>query len=104
MYAIFELAGYQFRAEEGATVRVPSLPGKASGSIDISDVLLIADGETTHVGTPVVDGAKIEAEIVNQGKSDKLLVYKYKRRTKYRRRRGHRQGYAEIKINKIVAP
>ncbi|MCK4371803.1 MAG: 50S ribosomal protein L21, partial [candidate division Zixibacteria bacterium] len=65
---------------------------------------LISDGDNSQVGQPFVENAKIEAEVVGRGKADKVIVYKYKRRTKYRRTAGHRQDYSEIKINKIVAP
>ncbi|NOY88968.1 MAG: 50S ribosomal protein L21, partial [FCB group bacterium] len=65
-------------------------------------VLLVKDNDNISVGTPYIDDAKIEAEIINAGKNDKVLIYKYKRRTKYRRTQGHRQAYNEIKINKII--
>jgi large subunit ribosomal protein L21 len=103
MYALFELAGFQFRAEEGAVLKIPRLSTEKD-KLDISEVLLVQDKDKTLVGTPFVEGAKIQAEIVGGGKDDKIRIYKYKRRTKYRRTQGHRQMFSEIKINKIVAP
>ena len=104
MYAVFKLAGIQFSAEEGEVIKVPLQNAPQGDKIDITDVMLVKDKGNTLVGTPYVPDAKIQAEILGHGKDDKVLVYKYKRRTKYRRTQGHRQNYSEIKINKIVAP
>ena len=104
MYAVFKLSGIQFSAQEGDVIKVPLQPAGIGDSIDIADVLLLKDKDKTLVGTPYVSDAKIQAEILRHGKDDKVLIYKYKRRTKYRRRRGHRQDFSEIKIGKITAP
>jgi large subunit ribosomal protein L21 len=104
MYAVFELSGFQYRAEEGSTLKVPHQAANAGESFDIPNVLLVKDKDTTLIGTPTVEGAKVEAEVLGKAKDDKVLIYKYKRRTKYRRTQGHRQDFAEIKIEKIVAP
>ncbi len=104
MYAVFQLSGSQFSVEEGTIVKVPFQDVEKGGKIDITDVLLVKDNDKAMIGNPYVDGAKIEAEVLDSGKSDKVRIYKYKRRTKYRRRQGHRQQYSEIKINKIVVP
>jgi large subunit ribosomal protein L21 len=104
MYAIFQLSGFQFTGEEGSVIRVPRQDVEKGGSIDISEVLLVKGDGDPMVGTPYVADASIQAEVVDHGKDDKILVHKYKRRTKYRLTRGHRQDYSEIKINKISAP
>lgn len=104
MYAVFKLSGIQFSAAEGDVVKVPLLDAKQGDKLSISDVMLVKDDDKTLVGSPFVDKAKVEAEIVGHGKDDKVMVYKYKRRTKYRRRQGHRQDYSEIRVKKIVAP
>jgi large subunit ribosomal protein L21 len=104
MYAVFQLAGVQFTAEEGTVLKVPSQRVEVGNTIDIDTVLLARDNDHTFVGTPHVDGAKVEAEVLSHGLSDKVRVYKLKRRTKYRRTRGHRQPYSEIRINKITVP
>ena len=77
---------------------------KDGTKLDINEVLLIKDGDNSHIGNPFVNNAKVEAEVVSSGKADKVLIYKFKRRTKYRRTEGHRQDYTEIKINKIMPP
>jgi large subunit ribosomal protein L21 len=106
MYAVFQLAGFQYRAEEGSCIQVQVPGGKShdSDKLEISEVLLLQDEDSVLVGTPFVEGAKIEAEVLSRDRDDKVRVYKYKRRTKYRRTHGHRQNYAEIKISKIVKP
>ena len=104
MYAVFQMSGFQFTAEEGAVVRVPFQDTDKGARIDINEVLLIKDKDNSLVGTPFVADAKIEAELVGSGLDDKVLIYKYKRRTKYRRRQGHREKYSDIKINKILVP
>ncbi|MHC4500611.1 MAG: 50S ribosomal protein L21 [Planctomycetota bacterium] len=104
MYAVFQLSGFQYSAEEGAVLRVPQQNAPVGETLDITNVLMVKDKDTTMIGTPTVEGAKIEAEIVADGQADKVVVYKLKRRTKYRRTRGHRQNYNEIRIKKISMP
>jgi large subunit ribosomal protein L21 len=104
MYAVFQMSGFQFNAEEGARVRIPHQNLKTGDKLDISDILLVKDEDKVLIGTPFVEGAKIEAEVVEAGKDEKVTVYKYKKRTKYRLTRGHRQDYTDVKINKIIAP
>ena len=103
MYAVFKLSGFQYTAQEGDVLKVPhqNIDGN---KIDITDVMMIKENDNAIIGSPYIDNAKIEAELLGHGKDDKVLIYKYKRRTKYRRTQGHRQDYTEIKINKIVAP
>jgi len=104
MYAVFRLSGFQYRVEKGTVLEVPFQNGKEGSKITIKDVLLIGDGEKSLIGTPLVDGAKIEAKVVEHLKSDKTTVFKMKRRTKYRRIQGHRQDITKIQIDKISAP
>jgi len=104
MYAVFQVAGFQFAAEEGAIVRVPSLKAEKGATVSIPEVLVVKDKETAHVGTPYVEGAAVEAEVVDAGLGEKVLVYKFKRRTKYRRTQGHRQPYTELRVKKITDP
>ncbi|HDL01238.1 MAG TPA: 50S ribosomal protein L21 [candidate division Zixibacteria bacterium] len=102
MYAVFQISGFQYSAQEGEVLQIPLQDAKQGDKIDISEVLLVKNNDDAIVGTPFVENAKVEAEVLGHGKNDKVLIYKYKRRTKYRRRQGHRQDYSEIKINKIV--
>ena len=104
MYAVFELAGFQFGAQEGDVIRVPYQKAEKGSSMDIDRVLLVKDGDESRIGTPTVADARVQAEVMGSGMGDKVLIYKYKRRTKYRRTQGHRQRFTELKINKIVSP
>ena len=104
MYAMFQVSGFQFRAEEGATIRIPLQKADIGEKLTLEQVMLVKNNDDALIGTPFVDGAKVEAEVVGQTKGDKVKIYKYKRRTKYRRRQGHRQDYTDIKVNKIVTP
>ena len=104
MYAVFQLTGFQYTAEEGTVLKVPLQAAEEGSQLDIGEVLMINDGEKSLVGTPFVEDARIEAEVLSHGKADKVLVFKFKRRKKYRRTTGHRQDYSEIKINKIISP
>jgi large subunit ribosomal protein L21 len=104
MYAIMETGGLQFSVQEGDEIRVPKLnidPGK---SLIFDKILLIGGQEKTLIGTPYVKGAEIRAQVTHQGKSDKVVVFKFKRRVKYRRKKGHRQPYTEVLIKKIKSP
>ncbi len=104
MYAVFKFAGFQYSVEEGSVIKVPHQDVESGGKFDIADVMMVKTSDTSLVGTPFVDGAKIQVEVVSHGKDDKIEIYKYKRRTKYRLRQGHRQDFTEIKIAKIVTP
>lgn len=103
MYAVFQISGFQYRAEEGTVLQIPTQDAKEGDKLSIPEVLLIQKDGDLKVGTPFVDGAKVEAEVIRHGQADKVLIYKYKRRTKYRRTQGHRQGFTEVKINKILS-
>lgn len=98
MYAIFRALGKQYRAEPNATIRLPSLEAEPGDTMTFGDVLLAADDGDIRVGTPTLDGASIEVEVVRHGKDDKIVVYKMKRRKGYRKKQGHRQGFTEVRI------
>ncbi len=100
-YAIFKAAGQQFRAEKGLKLKVPTLPGEPGSKVTFEEVLLSSSGDKVKTGAPVVKGAKVTAEIVKQGRGEKLTVFKFKRRKNYRRKTGHRQGYTEIEITDV---
>lgn len=102
MYAVVEAAGAQLTVEEGALVRVPKLDGAVGDKVTLDKVLLISDGPT--IGSPYIENASVEAELTDQGLDDKITIYKFKRRTKYRRTNGHRQHFTELKITKINTP
>ncbi len=101
MYAVFKTGGKQFRAEPGGRLRIPSLDVEEGESVSFDEVLLTSDGDDVRIGRPLVEGAAVEAEVVEHGKSDKIIVFKRKRRKDYRRKQGHRQKYTEIRIDGI---
>lgn len=101
MYAIIRSGGKQYRAEVGATVDVDKLPQEVGETLEISDVLLVADGDDTRIGQPRVEGATVTATIVDQLRGKKIIVYKYRQRTNYRRKQGHRQYYTRLRIEEI---
>jgi large subunit ribosomal protein L21 len=102
MYAVFRTGGKQFRAEPGATVRVPTLAAEEGAAVTFEDVLLTSSGDEVKVGAPLVEGARIEAEVVRHGRDKKVIVFKRKRRKGYRKKQGHRQNFTEVKVSEIV--
>lgn len=100
-YAIFRTGGRQFRAEPGVTVKVPTLEGDAGSTVTFDQVLLVSDGKRVQAGQPLVKGIKITAEIVRHGLGKKIRLFRFARRTGYRRHGGHRQGFTEIKIQEV---
>ena len=102
MYAIFRALGKQFRAEKGKTIRLPLMDAEAGTKVTFDEVLLSSDGETIRAGSPLVAGARVEAEVVGMGKEPKIYVFKFKRRKNYRRKTGHRQKYTEVRITDVT--
>ncbi len=100
-YAVVETGGKQYRVSEGDVIRVEKLNIDAGNEVELDKVLLVG-GEETKVGAPYVDGAKVTAEVVKNGKGKKIIVFKYKAKKNYRRKQGHRQPYTELKITSIV--
>ena len=103
MYAIIRTGGKQYQVAAGDTLRVEKLQGEVGDTVELSDVLLVADGEDVQVGKPVVEGAKVVAKIAEQGKAKKVLVFKKKKRKGYRVLRGHRQMFTALSIEEISA-
>jgi large subunit ribosomal protein L21 len=101
MYAVIRSGGRQYRAEVGKTLDVEKLPYDENQSIEIDDVLLIGDGEKTIIGQPRVEGALVKATVVKQFRGPKIIVFRYRHRTNYRRKTGHRQYYTRLRIDDI---
>ena len=101
-YAIIRTGGKQFRAESGKTIRIPSLAGDAGTKVTFDDVILGSDGDKKHVGSPAIKGAHVTGEIVKQGKGEKIVVFKQKRRKNYAKKQGHRQAFTEVRIKDIA--
>lgn len=103
-YAIVETGGKQYRVSPGQTVAVDRLPAAEGETVELSRVLLVAEGDSAIIGTPTVDGAKVTATCLGERKGDKIIVFKYKAKTRYRRKKGHRQLYTMLRIDNIVKP
>lgn len=102
MFAIVDIAGFQERVEEGMKLRVPTLDAKEGGTVKIDKVLLLAKSDSdVKLGSPYVSGAEVEVKVVGHGKDKKIRVFKMKRRKRYRRTYGHRQGFTEVEVTKI---
>lgn len=102
MYAIIATGGKQYKVEEGDVIKVEKLGVEAGETVTFEQVLVVSDGET-KVGTPTVDGASVTATVVSEGKAKKVIVYRYKRKTGYHKKNGHRQPFTQVKIEKINA-
>ncbi len=102
MYAIVEIAGKQYKVEENKFLYVDKLDVEIESSVDFDKVLLVDNGSVT-VGAPSVSGAKVSAKVLDQVKSDKVIVFKKKRRKGYKKKNGHRQEYTKVLIEKISA-
>lgn len=102
MYAVIKTGGKQYRVTEGEILKVEKLDVAAGESLDISDVLLIVNGEELKVGAPVIEGAKVTAEVVSHGRGPKIRIIKFKRRKHHRKQMGHRQWFTELKITGIA--
>ncbi len=103
MHAIIETGGKQFRVSEGDTLFIEKLPAEAGDAITFDKVLAVIDGDKASFGTPVVEGAKVEASVVKNGKGKKVMIFKYNPKKGYRKRQGHRQPYTKVTIGKIHA-
>jgi large subunit ribosomal protein L21 len=102
MYAVIKTGGKQYKVHEEQVLRVEKLEGIEGSEVEFTDVLMCSDGENVTLGAPNVENAVVKAHIVEQAKGKKTLVFKYKRRKGFRKMRGHRQHYTEIKIDSIM--
>jgi large subunit ribosomal protein L21 len=103
MYAIIRTGGKQYQVAAGDTLRVEKLQGNVGETIELSDILMVVDGDSVKIGRPVLDEAKVVARIAEQGRAKKVVVFKKKRRQGYRVKRGHRQQYTALTIEEISA-
>ena len=101
MYAVIMSGGKQYQVSEGNIVHVEKLDAELGAPVEFSDVLLVKTDDKTLIGKPLVQGATVQGVLQAQGKDDKVLVFKYKKKKQYRRTRGHRQQYSEVRIDKI---
>lgn len=102
MYAVIETGGKQYKVEKGSRIQVERLDAEPGKELTLDRVLLVADGEKVNVGAPVVQGAKVQAKVVGHGRGKKLIVMKYRAKSHYRRKTGHRQSYTTLTIEDIT--
>ena len=104
MYAVIKTGGKQYRVAKDEIIAVEKLAGEAGASLDLSEVLMLSDDKGTTIGSPLVEGASVSAEVVEQTRGDKIIVFKKKRRKNYRRKKGHQQDLTLLRITDINAP
>ncbi|WP_286240327.1 50S ribosomal protein L21 [Neptuniibacter sp. QD29_5] len=103
MYAVIVSGGKQYRVQEGETLKLEKLQAEAGANVEFDRVLLVGNGDDIKIGAPVVDGAKVTAEVVQHGRAKKVEIIKFKRRKHHMKRQGHRQWFTEVKITGISA-
>jgi len=101
MYAVVKTGGKQYRVAQGDVLKVEKLDGAEGDSIELNNVLMIADGENLKIGTPVLDGGKVTATIKSHGRGKKIEIMKFRRRKHHQKKTGHRQSYTELEITGI---
>lgn len=100
-YAVIRTGGKQYRVAPGDLIRVERIAGEPGATVEFTEVLMAAQGEAVRVGTPVLDGVRVVGRVEQQGRAKKILVFKKKRRKNYRRRRGHRQLFTDVRVTGI---
>ena len=103
MYAVIKTGGKQYRVQQGDVIFVEKLNAQADEAVTFDEVLLVGDADQSKVGTPVVEGAKVEGKVLSQVKGQKIVVYKYKAKKNERKKQGHRQPYTKVEITAINA-
>ena len=103
MYAVIKTGGKQYKVEAGEKLRIEKLLGDVGSKVVIDKVLMIADGEKTMIGAPLISGATVNATVLSHGRADKVMIFKFRRRKHYRKTQGHRQSFTEIQIDTIAA-
>jgi large subunit ribosomal protein L21 len=101
MYAVVKTGGKQYRVEEGNTFRIEKIPGDVGSSVSFEEVLLFSDGDNLKIGKPMLGDVTVQGHIVEQDRAKKIIVFKYKRRKRYRKKQGHRQAYTAVRIDSI---
>jgi large subunit ribosomal protein L21 len=103
MYAVIATGGKQYKVKEGETLRFEKLIGEVGDEVSFDNILMFSDGENVKIGQPAIENMAVRGHIVEQGKTKKIIVFKYKRRKRVRKTQGHRQQYTAIKIDSIEA-
>jgi len=100
-YAVIQTGGKQFKVTEGEVLRIPSVEQEVGSSIEFDQVLCVSNDSGVQVGNPLVEGARVVGKVLQHGRARKIIVFKFKRRKQYSRKRGHRQGFTSVKIESI---
>jgi large subunit ribosomal protein L21 len=101
MYAVIKTGGKQYRVSPGEEVKLEKLPGEIGDPVAFDKVMLVSDGENVQIGTPYLENTSVSGRLTSHGKNRKIIVFKYKRRKNYRKKRGHRQQFSMVKIEDI---
>ena len=101
-YAVVQTGGKQYRVATGDTIRVESIPGDIGDTVELTDVRMVSSDGDVKLGTPTVEGARVVTEISESGKGKKIVVFKYKSKVRYRRKKGHRQLYTDLTVTDIL--
>jgi len=101
MYAVITSGGKQYKVRQGDILKVEKIPGDVGSAVTFDKVLMVSDGDAVNIGRPVLDDVAVKGRIVQQDKARKIIVFKYKKRKRYRRTQGHRQQFTAIKIDSI---
>ncbi len=101
MYAVVASGGKQYKVREGEILRVEKIPGEIGADVSFDKILMFSDGENVKIGRPVIEDVVVNGHIVSQGKAKKIIVFKYKRRKRYRKKQGHRQQFTAVQIDNI---
>ncbi len=103
MYAVIKTGGKQYRVAAGEKLKIEQIPADVGAEITLDQILMVGEGESVKVGTPIVTGASVKATVLSQGRHDKVKIFKMRRRKHYQKHQGHRQNYTEIRIDGISA-
>ncbi len=103
MYAVIRTGNKQYRVSPGESIDVEKLPVEVGEQIELDEVLLIADETTSKIGQPLVEGARVKATVIRQARGRKLVIFKFRRNNRYRRKGGHRQDLTRLRIDEIAA-
>ena len=102
MYAVIETGGKQFKVEEGKEINIEKIDAPQDGKVTFEQVLLVVDGENMTVGKPYIENAKVQGSFISQVKGKKVIAFKFKRRKDSKKKKGHRQVYSRVKIERII--
>ena len=103
MYAVIKTGGKQYRVVAGEKLKIEQIPADVGAEITLDQILMVGEGESVQIGTPLLTGALVKATVLSQGRHDKVMIFKMRRRKHYQKHQGHRQNYTEIRIDGISA-